>query len=216
MKKESPLLSSQDSLKLIEQMIGRARAEEKDSGRGWIIWGWLLFLASLIHYLMIKSGNRQDGAKVWMIFGIMAILLALNETVFKNYISKKSVRVKTYTNELVNRLGIAFFISLLILVYGNSQTGTNLTGVNFGYLLVLYGFWMFIHGSVFRYRLLILGAFVNWAGALVIFYFKESLGAEILLVHAFCVAFGYLLPGHIARIKYGEKDSLMSGDQMNP
>ena len=216
MKKESASLSSQDSLKLIEQMIGRARAEEKDSGRGWIIWGWLLFLASLVQYFMIRAGNRQDGSKVWMIFGIMAILLALYEVVGKNYISRKSIRVKTYTNELVNRLGIAFFISLLIMVYGNSQTGTNLTGVNFGYLLLLYGFWMFIHGSVFRYRLLIIGAIINWAGAVVIFYFMESLGAEVLLVHAFCVALGYLLPGHIARIKYGETDSLMSGDQMKP
>ena len=216
MKKESASLSSQDSLKLIEQMIGRARAEEKDSGRGWIIWGWLLFLASLVQYFMIRAGNRQDGGKVWMIFGIMAILLALYEIVGKNYISRKSIRVKTYTNELVNRLGIAFFISLLIMVYGNSQTGTNLTGVNFGYLLLLYGFWMFIHGSAFRYRLLIIGAIINWAGAVVIFYFMESLGAEILLVHAFCVALGYLLPGHIARIKYGKTDSLMSGDQLNP
>ena len=216
MKKESASLSSQDSLKLIEQMIGRARAEEKDSGRGWIIWGWLLFLASLVQYFMIRAGNRQDGGKVWMIFGIMAILLALYEIVGKNYISRKSIRVKTYTNELVNRLGIAFFISLLIMVYGNSQTGTNLTGVNFGYLLLLYGFWMFIHGSAFRYRLLIIGAIINWAGAVVIFYFMESLGAEILLVHAFCVALGYLLPGHIARIKYGKTDSLMSGDQMKP
>jgi hypothetical protein len=216
MKKESASLSSQDSLKLIEQMIGRARAEEKDSGRGWIIWGWLLFLASLIQYFMIRSGNGQDGGKVWVIFGVMAILLALYETVFKNYISKKSVRVKTYTSELVNRLGIAFFISLLIMVFGNSQTGTHATGVNFGYLLLLYGFWMFIHGSVFRNRLLIIGAVINWAGAVAIFYFMESLGAEVLLVHAFCVALGYLIPGHIARIKYGTTDSLMSGDQLNP
>jgi len=38
MSKEKPSLSSEESLRLIEQMIGRARATEKDSGRGWIIW----------------------------------------------------------------------------------------------------------------------------------------------------------------------------------
>ena len=36
-------------------MIGRARAEENGSGRGWIIWGWLLFIASLAHYYMIRQ-----------------------------------------------------------------------------------------------------------------------------------------------------------------
>jgi hypothetical protein len=196
-------------------MIGRARAEEKDSGRGWIIWGWLLFIASLIHYFMIRSGMK-NGSTVWKVFGIAAILLSVYEMIFRKYFSKTNVKVKTYTNELVNKLGIAFFISLIIMVYGNSQTGMHPSGVNFGYLLLLYGFWMFIHGSAFRYRLLIFGAIINWAGALVIFYFREKLGAEILLVHAFCVAMGYLVPGHIALIKYSKIDSLTSADLMNP
>ena len=215
MKKDDIIQSGEDSLKLIEQMIGRARAEEKDSGRGWIIWGWLLFIASLTHYFMIKTGIKH-GNKVWMIFGIVAFLLAMYEMVFRKYVSNHPVKVKTYTNELVNRLGIAFFISLMIMVYGNYRTGINNSGVNFGYLLLLYGFWMFIHGSAFRYRLLIYGAVINWAGAALVFYFGDKLGAESLLLHAFCVALGYLVPGHTARKKYSQTDSLTSGNQANP
>jgi hypothetical protein len=215
MKEDVSSLSGEDSLKLIEQMIGRARAEEKDSGIRWIIWGWLLFVASLTHYFMIKTGTT-GGNKVWMIFGIVAFLLAIYEMVFRIYIVKHTAKVKTYTNELVNRLGIAFFISMMIMVYGNYKLGLNDTGVNFGYLLLLYGFWMFIHGSAFRYRLLIYGAVINWGGAGIIFYFGNKLGAESLLVHAFCVAFGYLLPGHFARNKYGQSDSSTSGLQTNP
>lgn len=215
MKKDDVIQSGEDSLKLIEQMIGRARAEEKDSGRGWIIWGWLLFISSLTHYFMIKSGIKH-GNTVWMIFGIVAFLLAIYEMVFRKYVLKYPVKVKTYTNELVNRLGIAFFISLMIMVYGNYRTGINNSGVNFGYLLLLYGFWMFIHGSAFRYRLLIYGALINWAGAGLVFYFGEKLGAESLLVHAFCVALGYLVPGYTARNKYSQSDSLTPGFQANP
>jgi hypothetical protein len=215
MKKDDIMLSGGDSLKLIEQMIGRARAEEKDSGMGWIIWGWLLFVASLTHYFMIKS-DLKYGNTVWMIFGIVAFILAMYEMVFRKYILKQPVKVKTYTNELVNRLGIAFFISLMIMVYRNYRTGINNSGVNFGYLLLLYGFWMFIHGSAFRYRLLIYGAVVNWGGAVLIFYFGTELGAETLLVHAFCVALGYLVPGHMAQRKYGQSDSLTSDIPANP
>jgi len=213
MNKEKPSISGEESLRLIEQMIGRARAAEKDSGRGWIVWGWLLFLTSIIHYGMIKAGI-QKGNMVWQIFGVTAALLFIYEQFLRKYFVKAVVKVKTYTNELVSKLGVAFFISLTILVYGNIRLGINNTGLNFGYLLILYGFWMFIHGSAFRYRLLIVGAVINWAGALVIFYFKEKLGAEVLLLHAFCVAMGYLVPGHIALIKYGKADSLTSGDQV--
>jgi hypothetical protein len=213
MSKENPSFSGEESLRLIEQMIGRARAAEKDSGRGWIIWGWLLFLASIIHYFMIRAGVQQ-GTLVWKVFGIAAVLLGIYQWGIKIILSKPKVVVKTYTHELVDRLGTAFFISLLVMVFGNIQTGMHLTGLNFGYLLLLYAFWMFIHGSVFRYQLLIYGAIINWAGAIIIFYFKEKLGAEVLLVHALCVAMGYLVPGHIARIRYGKSDSLTSGEQV--
>jgi hypothetical protein len=215
MNNDTPVFSSQDSLKLIEQMIGRARAEEKESGKGWIIWGWLLFLASVVHYLMIRTG-MPNGNIVWIIFGIAAVFLALYEMVLKKYVSKKDAKATTYTHELVNRLGIAFFISLMVIVYGNIQLDLNASGVNFGYLLVLYAFWLFIHGSAFRFRLFIIGAIINWVGALIIFYWKESLGAEVLLVHAFCVAMGYLIPGHIAFRKYGKSDSFINSDQGTP
>jgi hypothetical protein len=214
MNKDNPSFSGEESLRLIEQMIGRARDAEKDSGRGWVVWGWLLFLASIIHYLLIKA-DIQQGALVWQIFGVTAAILVIYEQFLRKYFVRPVVKVKTYTNELVSKLGFAFFISLAIMVYGNSQLGMNISGLNFGYLLLLYGFWMFIHGSAFRYRLLIIGAIINWSGALVIFYFKEKLGAEVLLLHAFCVAMGYLVPGHIALIKYGQSDSLTSGDPEN-
>jgi hypothetical protein len=214
MNKGKPSFSGEESLRLIEQMIGRARAAEKDNGRGWIVWGWLLFLASIIHYGLIKA-DIQKGTIVWQIFGVTAAILVIYEQFLRKYFVTTADNVKTYTNELVSKLGVAFFISLAILVYGNSRLDINNTGLNFGYLLILYGFWMFIHGSAFRYRLLIIGAVINWAGAVVIFYCKEKLGAEVLLLHAFCVAMGYLVPGHIALIKYGKSDSLNSSDPEN-
>jgi hypothetical protein len=214
MNQRNQSLSSEQSLLLIEQMIGRAREQEKDSGRGWILWGWLLFIASIIHYAMIKA-DIQKGVLVWQIFGVTAAVLVFYEQFLRKYIVQPVVKVKTYTNELVSKLGIAFFISIAIMMYGNIQLEMNKAGLNFGYLMLLYGFWMFIHGSAFRYRLLIIGAIINWVGAIVVFYFKEKLGAEVLLLHAFCVAMGYLIPGHIALIKYGKSDSLTSGDQEN-
>ncbi len=214
MKKETTSFSGEESLRLIEQMIGRARAAERDSGRGWILWGWLLFLASIVHYGLIKA-DIHEGTLVWQVFGISAAMVVVYEQFLRKYFVKPVIKVKTYTNELVNKIGVAFFISLAIMVYGNSQLDLNNAGLNFGYLLLLYGFWMFIHGSAFRYRLLIIGALINWTGAFTIFYFKEKLGAEVLLVHAFCVAMGYLVPGHIALIKYGKSDSLTSGEQVN-
>jgi len=197
---EEKNLTQSESLQLIEKMITRAREDEKDSGSGWIIWGWLLFLASILHYLMILIDIRKSQL-VWVIFGVISLLLVAF-SIFRKWKNGGRSKVRTYTGELVNKIGLAFFVSLLCLVVGNFTTGVNKTGENFGYLLVLYGFWMYIHAAAFRFQLLKYGAFINWAGALVIFIWHEELGKNILLVHAACVALGYLIPGHVAQRNY--------------
>ena len=199
---ENNNLSGSDSIRIIEQMIGRAKQEEKDSGRGWIIWGWMLFLASIVNYIMILIA-APNPYFVWVIFGIGSLAFVLFSIIRKRFLVKGEQGVKTYTNELVDKLGAAFFISLGIMVIGNDVTGMNLTGVNFAYLLILYGFWMYIHASAFRFNLLKAGAFINWAGAIIIFIFYKELGKNILLVHAACVALGYIIPGHIALQRFG-------------
>jgi hypothetical protein len=201
---EKNQLSGNESMKIIEQMIGRAKEEEKDNGLGWIIWGWMLFLASIINYIMIAM-DAPNKYIAWNFFGLFALIFFVVQFIRKRFFIASRPRVKTYTNELVDRMGTAFFVSLLIMVFGNSATGLNSSGVNFAYLLLLYGFWMFIHASAFRYDLLKAGAFINWAGAIIIFIFYKDLGKNILLVHAACVALGYLIPGHIAQKRFGKK-----------
>jgi hypothetical protein len=194
----------EDGLRLIEQMIGRARQEERDSGSGWIFWGWLLFAASVVHYFLNISGLRYGGI-VWSVFGILALGVFVYDYLFGSGSKKSLKKVSTYTNELVYRFKTAFFVSLFLIVFGNYKTGMDLTGINFGYLMVLYGFWMYIHGSAFRFKPLIFGAWINWAGALVIFFLGKQLGNEVLLLHACCVAAGYLVPGHLARREFNLK-----------
>jgi hypothetical protein len=195
-------LSGNESIRIIEQMIGRAKEEEKDNGLGWIVWGWMLFLASIINYILIVI-DAPHKYIIWNIFGGVAIVYGLYNIVAKKYFRRPVAAVRTYTNELVNRLGIAFFVSLMIMVFGNAVTGVNQSGLNFAYLLLLYGFWMFIHASAFRFELLKGGAIINWIGAIIIFISYKELGKNILLVHAACVALGYIIPGHIARKRFG-------------
>lgn len=187
-------LTNTESLQIIEQMIGRAKQEEKDSGWGWILWGCLLFFASIIHYVALLNG-KQYGNLIWNAFAIAAFLLMA----YSFFMKKKAPSVQTYTGELVGKIGNAFFISLVVAVVGNVTSGLTSTGVNFGYLLLLYAFWMYIHGAAYRFNLLKYGAFINWAGALAIFIWHKELGKHILLVHAVCVLLGYIIPGYIAQ-----------------
>ena len=198
-----------ESLMIIEQMISRAKDEEKDSGKGWIIWGWMLIAASIGHYVMIISGIRGSG-RIWIVFGVIGLLL-MGYTIYRRHTRPGIVAVRTYTGELVNKIGDAFFISLIVSVVGATTTGQFTTGVNFGYLLLLYAFWLYIHGAAFRFDAMKYGAYVNWLGAISIFIWYRELGRHVLLVHALCVFLGYIIPGYIAQRKFGQNNNPSNG-----
>lgn len=52
--------TQKESLALIEQMIGAARNEHRENGMGWLIWGWLLFIASIISAVFMKTGLTEN------------------------------------------------------------------------------------------------------------------------------------------------------------
>lgn len=196
-------LTDKESLQIIEMMIGRARQEERASGWGWIVWGGLLILASLLHYWFATAGIPYVD-EVWNGFGVAAAILIFYSA-FRNRAQARKGKARTYTGDLVNKIGNAFFLSLLVLTLGNVSSGVNANGTNFGYLLMLYAFWMYIHGSAFRFKLLTYGAFVNWTGAVLIFIFHKQLGSNVLLIHALCVFLGYIIPGYVAQKKLREE-----------
>jgi hypothetical protein len=108
--------------------------------------------------------------------------------------------VKTYVQELLDRLGAGFFISLFAIVAAGFISKTSF---GFGYYYILYAFWMFIHGSAIRFRPLIIGAYVNWMAAIAIFLLKDT--TQIMIVSAIAVFIGYLVPGYMLKVEYKKK-----------
>src|SRR5688572_4670153 len=67
-------LSSQKSLAIIQDMIQKAKTSYTDDGVGWLLWGSLIFLASLSTYFLVEFGHPNLFLG-WNIFGIIAVLL---------------------------------------------------------------------------------------------------------------------------------------------
>jgi hypothetical protein len=136
-------LSGQESLHIIQQMIQTARQEQKDDGKGWIVWGWALFIVSLLTYLNIRFG-WHDVALFWNIFAAIVVLYFFYLP-FRFFFIKKSKKVKTYTSDLFDKLNVAFFIFLIFIIL-SINTGVP-PGKGFILLVGLYGFWILIYGN---------------------------------------------------------------------
>jgi membrane-associated HD superfamily phosphohydrolase len=191
-------LTRDQSLKIIESMIGTARKNIVDNGFSWLIWGTLIFFASLATYFLIETGS-DNVFMAWNAFGIFAVVMLL----FGIFRPKKK-QVKTYVDDLLRYINIGFAVCIFVTIFSiNISVGPN---NGFGYFLMLYAFLMLIQGGAMKFKPLIFGAIINWMGAMAIFYNTEL--KYDMLITAAAVFIGYLIPGFIlARENYKQKKS---------
>lgn len=203
---EEKELSQKESLLLIQQMIQTAKKEQKDDGKGWIVWGWLLFAASVLTVLNMRLHWFKELFLFWNLFGAFTIIYLLYKSIAYFFFSKTQ-KVKTYTSDLFARLNTGFFISLLFIIlsinYGarvlyaryGVDDGTPVR-IGFALLINLYAFWVLIYGTALSFRPSIIGAYCTWAIGFAALFMKTF--EQVMLLHALAVLAGYIIPGHIA------------------
>lgn len=202
---EEKNISGHESLLIIQQMINTAKKEQKDDGRGWIAWGWVLFVASIFTYINMKVGWLPV-FYIWNIVGIGTLVVMVYELVRDLLLGKKKDRVRTYTKDLMEKLNVGFFMQLFFIILSINLDVPPTKG--FALLIAVYGFWMLIYGAALNFKPSIIGAFVTWGFGLAAMFAKSF--DWTMLLHAAAVLFGYIIPGHIARKEF-KKVSAVNG-----
>ncbi|MEP6676698.1 MAG: hypothetical protein ABJA78_16175 [Ferruginibacter sp.] len=186
-------LSEKESFDIIHQMIGNARNNITDNGMGWLLWGSMIFVASISTYIFIETGYRNIFLG-WNIFGIISILLLVYAVIKP----RRKGLIKTYVDDLLRLFDIGFAVCLFLIILSiNISQNYN---EEFGYFLMIYGFLMLIQGGALKFRPLIIGAVANWIGAAGVFINKEF--RYDMLITAAAVFIGYIIPGYMLRKKY--------------
>ena len=194
---EEKEISEKESLLLIRQMIQTAKTEQKDDGMGWIIWGIMLFLASVLT-IFNQSYHWVSNWFFWNVFGIITLLIGLYETISYLFF-KKTKKVRTYTKELFDKLNIGFFISLIFIIV-SINVGKVRPDTGFSFLISLYAFWILIYGSALDFKPSIIAAYITWALGFASL-FVDTFEA-VMWYHATAALLGYIIPGFIANREF--------------
>lgn len=187
-------MTETESLELIQSMIQTARDEHNENGLGWRVWGWILFIASFGTYLAMEF--RWMGSYwLWnLALPVGVVLMVVNALRKKTH--KKNL---TYAQDLLDRIGVGFFASLLSMIAGINiyfAYNPNPGDIDFwGFFYILYAFWMYIHGSALKFKPLLLGAALNWLAGILMFWIAD-LKYE-MLTGAIAILLGYLVPGYL-------------------
>lgn len=185
-------MTNQQSLEIIQQMIAQAKTNITDSGFGWLLWGTMIFLTCISTYIFIDIGSENIFLG-WNIFGLITVILLTYDIIKHN---KKQAR--TYVDDLLKLVDIGFIICLFTIIISINVAVSPNSG--FGFFLMIFAFLMLIKGGVVKSNSLIIGAVVNWAGAIAIFINKEF--RYDMLIMAAAVLIGYIIPGLQLRSKY--------------
>ena len=182
-------MNEQKSLQIIEEMIGKAKNEYSENGFMYLLWGWLVLIASIGHYLLLQAGYPYPYA-TWALMPLGGILSAIY-SIRLNRVQ----RVKTYTDTVMQYTWTAFLVVLGIILFMMSRLQINTYPV----IMALYGIPTFISGGVLKHKPLVIGGMLCWALSLASFFVPFDV--QLLLLAA-AVSGAYIVPGHLLRKKY--------------
>jgi len=184
--------SEAESWQLIQQMIKTAKQDVRDDGFYFLLWGWLVLIASLSHYILEVMVGVKYAYSVWalMLIGIIA-------TVYHSVQYHKKQRVRTYVERFIMNFWLALFIAIMIVLVGAAfKTGYQIAYPN---IILIYGVGIFVSGSIFRFKPLIIGGIGSWIIAIIAFF--VSFHIQLLLM-ALATLIGYLIPGYILKASF--------------
>ena len=189
------IMNSEESILLIQRMINTAKEELEDSSFYYLLWGWLVFIACVIHFILIRISFQMDSLG-WM---VLMPLGAIISSIY-GYRQGKRQSVQSYITDIMKYVLIAFMVSLFMVLLFMNELGL----ATYPMVMLIYGIWLFISGGALKFSPLIIGGILNWALAIVAMFFVFEIQ---LIILAIAVLLGYIIPGHLLRLKYRKRKS---------
>ncbi len=195
--KAEETMTEAESLKLIQDMINKAKGSYINTGAASIVWGFLIILCSLLTWIQFYTQVFFD-FDVWLL-----LFIALIPQIFFSIREKRKKNFVGHDEAIMSYVWSAFGICIFILSYYNSKFGSvDHSGTSL--FMLLYGIPTFITGGVFKFRPMIFGGIICWVLALVSMY--TDVETDMLLMAASGL-FAWLIPGIILWRRYKKQQA---------
>jgi len=181
-------LTKDESLDLIVNMIGQAKRNIAKGGSFYfLLWGWVVMLANLGHYILGAYDLYEHPYIVWLITipaGIASAVYGARQG--------RNARVKSHLDRLYGLMWMAIAVAVMTLIFfiGNVDTNVNAT------ILLFAGLGTLNSGLMLRFKPLVLGGLALWISSIVAFNLPIT---EQYLVGAIGIFAGYLIPGYLLK-----------------
>jgi hypothetical protein len=182
--------TEKDSLKLINEMIGKAKKSHIEKGIASILWGALITFCSLVS--LIEAQFKLYIGDIWLLT-IVAVIVQ----VYFSMKERKNKKYKSYEGETLGYVWTAFGISVFLVSFitANLLYSKDTTGL----FMMLYAIPTFITGGVTKFKPMIYGGCFCWVACIISIF--TGLKIDLILMAA-CGLFAWLIPGIILWKRY--------------
>jgi FtsH-binding integral membrane protein len=189
-------ISGSEQLAIIESMIKKAKNQFSENGHLYLLWGWAVFICSSVQFILLNFVHYEKHYFVW--FGLWLILI-YQFFYLKN--KRNRQRVRTYTDEIVGFVWIAFFILMILFLflYARAFESDKYYLYIFPAFLALYGMPSFLSGIILKFRPLITGGIGCWFLSVIATFIPAEYH---LLLISLAMIIAWIIPGYLLRKKF--------------
>ncbi len=191
MEKEEKMMTGEESLKIITEMINKTKTNVRQSSFHLIFWGWLIFFCSLSEYLLSELTGYSSPWYVWYLV-IPGVFVSL----IYGFMLGRKAHVHTYADMINMWTWIGFLVvATVLMVILTLEKRYDLIPP---FILLAAGFPTFISGQIIKFKPLIFGGISLWIIAIIAYFAGDNIAP--FAVPAGMIT-GYLIPGYLIRRK---------------
>jgi hypothetical protein len=189
MENNEKIMTGEESLRIISEMINKAKVNIRQGSFHLLFWGWLIFICSLSEYLLYKLTDLANPWIVWLL-----VIPGAFVSMIYGYVTGRKAKVHTYAEMLYVWTWMGFLVSAIVLFILLSED----MGSVAPFILTLAAVPTFISGFIIKFKPLIIGGITFWIFALVAHFGGHEIAPLAVPV---AMLTGYLIPGYLLKRK---------------
>lgn len=174
-------------------MINSTKSGLTQNSFPYLLWGWLVFVASISQYILMNFINYHRPYLIWLLMplgGIIHFIYMMRQ--------EKKTTSKSYSDHALSGVWISFIISIFLLLIGMYAFSPQII---YPFFIILYAISIFATGYILEFKPFLFGAVSNWIIAAICMF--QPFQNQLLLL-ALAILLSYIIPGYMLKAKYGK------------
>lgn len=191
---ENVNLTPEESLSIINKAIANFKMNYRETAKVFLLWGWVLAIASLSNFIIIKILNSREvsiglfSLLNWAAFILIGFILMLLMQHNINKDKKVFSYIESHFKNLWTVTAASFFIATLLCI----KMEINPPAI----MLLIAGIATTTSGMLIKYRPLIIGGMIFFISSLAATLVSDVYLSLIVFGAIIC---GYLIPGYLLK-----------------